>query len=193
MQRVAAVTPSLVGSEQGADTTPAELLTPQSLCDRYAPRVYRFAAMVSSGEVEAEDLAQDALERAIRRISTFDPARGAVESRLWQIVISAASDAGRVSKRRRLLLERLTTFRVLPADNEVEIADDVTNDGLLAAVRGLGARDRALIALHYGAGLDYAAVGAALAVSPAAAGVAGRRALARLRKTLRGDSKGTQR
>ena len=54
------------------------------LCELYAPRVYRFAAMVSRGEVEADDLAQDALERAIRRLGTFDPARGTIDACLWR-------------------------------------------------------------------------------------------------------------
>ena len=43
-------------------------LTAEELCRQYAERVYRFAAMISRGETEAEDLAQDALERAIRSL-----------------------------------------------------------------------------------------------------------------------------
>jgi DNA-directed RNA polymerase specialized sigma24 family protein len=59
---------------------------------------------------------------------------------------------------------------------------------LLAAVRGLPARDRTIIALRYGAELDYVSIGSALDMSAAAAGVAGRRAIGRLRKHLTRDS-----
>jgi hypothetical protein len=41
-------------------------LTADALCQIYAERVYKFAQLVSSDAGNAEDLAQDALERAIR-------------------------------------------------------------------------------------------------------------------------------
>ena len=47
------------------------------LCERYAHRIYRFAAMVARGDVEAEDLAHDALIKAIRT-SPCTTLRGAV-------------------------------------------------------------------------------------------------------------------
>lgn len=162
----------------------AAVPSPTELCEQYASRVYRFAAMVSRGEVEADDLAQDALERAIRRLGTFDPARGTIDAWLWRIVLSAAADAGRVAKRRHLLVERLRTFAERTPPTGPVPALPVPGSELLAAVRRLGPRDRAIVALRFGAGLDYAEVGAALGMTPAAAGVAGRRALARLRTDL---------
>src|SRR6266702_3374370 len=90
-------------------------LTPERLCARYAPRVYPFAALVAAGDVEAEDLAQDAMVLAIRNLGRFDTRRGSVETWLWRIVVNAAIDAGRVSTRRRRLWER---FRSQPATAE---------------------------------------------------------------------------
>ena len=52
------------------------------------------------------------------------------------------------------------------------------------AIRELKPRDRAVVALRFGADLDYDGVGTALGISSAAAGVAGRRALRRLRTIL---------
>jgi RNA polymerase sigma-70 factor (ECF subfamily) len=160
-------------------------LTPELLCARYAHRVYRFAAMVAVGDVEAEDLAQDALVRAIRNLGRFDGRRGTVETWLWRIVVNAATDAGRVSTRRRRLWER---FRSQPttAENVEELAlMRITATELLAAVRRLRPRERGMIALRFGGGLGFAEVGAAYAISPAAATMAIRRALDTLRILLK--------
>src|SRR5438128_10437235 len=89
-------------------------LTAERLCARYAPRVYRFAAMVAAGDVEAEDLAQDAMVRAIRNLGRFDTRRGSVETWLWRIVVNAAIHAGRVSTSRRRRWERFRSQTATP-------------------------------------------------------------------------------
>src|SRR6266853_135018 len=163
----------------------ARRLDPERLCRLYADQVFRFAALVSNGTSDAEDLAQEALERAIRAIDRYDSGRGAVEAWLWRIVVNAARDRGRVEQRGRLLFERLAAF--LPrqeAAAELTIDSAVSDEELLGAVRSLPRRSRTLIALRFGADLDYAEVGVALGMSPAAAGVATRRALADLRRLL---------
>lgn len=155
----------------------------QELCDTYSLRVFRFAAMISRGEVDAEDLAQDALERAIRALHTFDAARGTMDAWLWRIVVRVAADHGRLAKRRHLLFEQLIRVRHVP-EFTGEPEPQVPAAELLAAVRALPPRDREIVALHFGAGLSYAEVGNALGISEAAAGVAGRRAVVRLRTRL---------
>jgi RNA polymerase sigma-70 factor (ECF subfamily) len=163
---------------------PDEVLTPEDLCSRYGHRVYRFAAMVARGEVEAEDLAQEALIRAIRNLRNFDSRRGTMDTWLWQIVMSSARDAGRVSGRRRALWDRLVSERRDFASTETLALERLQDSQLLSAVRRLPVRERALIALRFGADLDYAAVGRACGLTPAAATMAVRRALARLRVQL---------
>jgi RNA polymerase sigma factor (sigma-70 family) len=159
---------------------PSEL-TPETLCARYGHRVYRFAAMASASSHDAEDLAQTALERAIRGLPRFDPGRGDVEGWLWGIVANAAADARRGARRRRLLLASLAG-RI---DRGAHRAPPETSDeALLAAVRGLPDRQRAAIALRYGADLDLRSVGAALGVSAPGAGMLVRRALDHLRTEL---------
>jgi len=149
--------------------------------------VFRFAAMVARGNAEAEDIAQEALLKAIRKLDAYDPARGSIEAWLWSIVVSAARDAGRAAGRRLALWERLTR---LPEQSEsietIEsiVLDRIADAQLLDAVRGLPSRDRTLIALRFGAGLDHAASGAAVGISAAAATMALRRALHHLRRRL---------
>jgi RNA polymerase sigma factor (sigma-70 family) len=167
-------------SDPAGSASPVDL-TPEILCGQYTTRVYRFAAMVSRSSHDAEDLSQAALERAIRALPRFDPQRGDVEGWLWRIVANAAGDARRGARRRRLLVEALARR----ADRRAQQGPPETHDeALLAAVRGLPARQRAAIALRYGADLDLRTVGATLGVSVPAAGMLVRRALDRLRAEL---------
>ena len=158
--------------------------SPEELCDRYAGRVYRFAAMIGRDANEAEDLAQDALERAIRGLHTYDPARGELERWLFRIVVNAARDAGRVAKRRQAVWDRLVALRPSAEADSMDIADSLADETIMAAVRSLKPRDRALVALRFGADLDYAAVGTHMGLSAAAAQVATSRALVLLRRQL---------
>jgi hypothetical protein len=102
-------------------------LTADELCQTYAARVYKFgplgrgrsvfcrrfvftpgfAQLISSDAGNAEDLAQDALERAIRGLKTFNPVKGEIEGWLWRIVVNASPDAGRIAGRQRLVFELL--------------------------------------------------------------------------------------
>ena len=158
-------------------------LTADTLCQTYAPRVYKFAQLISNDSANAEDLAQDALERAIRGIKTFDPAKGEVEGWLWRIVVNAGRDAGRIAGRQRLVFELLAD-RWLVDEKVVDVGDQLTTDEVVKAVRALSPRHRAIVALRYGADLSYRQVGQALGISEAAALMATRRALANLRTRL---------
>jgi RNA polymerase sigma factor (sigma-70 family) len=180
--------PDFLPGSQSLIMAANEPLTPETLCARYAERVYRFAAMVGRGSAEAEDVAQEALERAIRKLDQFDRRRGTVESWLFRIVVRTAADAHRVANRRFALWERLLIERSTPAavaeDVEAAALAHMTDEEVLAAVRRLRPRDRAVIALRFGADLEHADIGASLGLSANAAGVAVRRALARLRTLL---------
>ena len=160
-------------------------LTADELCRRYAPSVCRFAAMVARNSSDADDLAQDALLRAVRAVGSYDPSRGTPEAWLWRIVVNAGRDSARRHERSRWLLETLTRFGPRESESVETIALDRLRDAdLHAQIRELPHRDRALLALRYGVGLDTAEVGAAVGLGPDSAGKAIRRALARLRARL---------
>jgi RNA polymerase sigma-70 factor, ECF subfamily len=61
--------------------------------------VYRFSAMICQDHQRTEDLAQEALLRAMRALDRFDPARGSAEAWLWRIVVNLARDSGRAAGR----------------------------------------------------------------------------------------------
>jgi RNA polymerase sigma-70 factor (ECF subfamily) len=154
------------------------------LWERHGAQVYKFAALVSRGDVEAEDLAQEALLRAIRALPRFRAAEGRVEAWLWRIVVNTARDLGRVARRRAMLMDRLQ----LVGRAEVAIPDDVdahlTSTELLEAVRSLPKRQRTLIALRFASDLDYPTIAGILGLSAPAARSATRRSLALLREQL---------
>src|SRR5262249_545818 len=164
-------------------------MTADELCERYADRVYRFAAMVSRSSADARDLAQESLERAIRGLPKMDPECGDIEGWLYRIVVNAARDAGRIANRHPALLERARTLRVRPPRPTRGPPPGVADAELLNAIRQLAPRERAVIALRFGADLDHASVGRALGISPAAAGMATRRAIAALRTRLEAGRK----
>ena len=160
-------------------------VTAEQFCDRYAPAVCRFAAMAARTPSEADDIAQEALLRAVRGLSSFDAGRGSLEAWLWRIVANAAHDHQRAERRRFALWTRLSGFRDSPDESVESLAiDRIDNSRLLEAVRAMGPRDRTLLALRFGADLDLRAVGLALGMTEATAGKAVLRALEKLRTTL---------
>jgi RNA polymerase sigma-70 factor (ECF subfamily) len=160
-------------------------VTAEELCRMYAPSVCRFAAMTARSPADADDLAQDALLRAVRSLHSFDPARGSLESWLWRIVANAAKDSAR---RRRRALEVITSisFATAPEAESVEdaVLERLRDADLHDRLRLMRHRDRTLLALRYGVGLDTDEVGAAVGLNSDSAGKAIRRALRRLRALL---------
>lgn len=169
----------------GSSMSEPDVLSAEELCRRYSGDVCRFAAIVSRDASDAEDLAQEALLRAVRSVGSYDPARGTPKAWLWRIVVNAAHDAGRRRERARWLIESLRFGARSEAESVESIVLERMRDAdLHRALNGLAHRDRTLIALRYGIGLDTAEVAAALGMSADSAGKAIRRALAKLRARL---------
>lgn len=159
--------------------------TPDELCATYSPTVCRFAAMVAGSDTDADDLAQEALLKAMRNLDRFDATKGTMDAWLWRIVANVAKDSHRARARRAGLWQRLVTTWSEPAANvEDRALESITRQELMTAIRRLAGRDRMLIALRFGADLDLATVGAAVGLSADSAGQAVLRALARLRRGL---------
>jgi DNA-directed RNA polymerase specialized sigma24 family protein len=94
------------------------------------------------------------------------PARGLLEAWLWRIVANAAKDSARRRQRARDLIASLS----LAARREVESVEDAVLERMRDAdlhdrLRLLKHRDRTLLALRYGVGLDTDEVGAAVGLN----------------------------
>lgn len=164
-------------------------LTPELMCELHVADVCRFAAYFARRSQDAEDLAQQAMLNAIRSLRTFDPRRGSLRGWLWRIVANTARDAARRERSRQSLLERLAGVARTEPSPEEEIERRANDERLLQAIGTLGARDRLLIAMRFGAGLSTAEVGEANGISAGSAQRALRRALDRLKKELERDER----
>lgn len=166
----------------------AERLDAATLAARYSDRVHRFAAIVCRSDADAADLAQEALVSAVRRLDSYRPERGTIDSWLWRIVVNTARDAGRATRRRARLWQRLFSAAVVaPQASPEDIAlGNIADADLLAAVRRLPKRDRTIVALRFGAQLTTADLARELKTTPAGVVMATRRALHRLRRELEG-------
>lgn len=158
-------------------------ISPEDFCQRYAAQVTRFAAFIAQPS-EAEDIAQDALVKALRNLHRFDAKRGSMDAWLWRIVVNTARDAQRRAWTRAALPERLGAAESVDSAEDIAI-DRLSAEEMLRSVLRLTPRDRELIALRFGADLDTAAVGEAVGLSAESARRAIGRALERLRGLLK--------
>lgn len=159
--------------------------TADELCRLYAADVCRFAALMSRTPADAEDLAQEALLKAVRSLRTFDPSRGSVSAWLWRIVANSAKDAAGRRRRWMDLVVRAGVMTPRQSETVEEVALAHIRDRELREILStLPLRDRTLLALRYGAGLDAGEAGRTLGMQPEAAGKAIRRALSRLRARM---------
>lgn len=104
-----------------------------------------------AGDDSADDVVQEALTRAWRRRSTYDPAKG--EPLPWLLAITA--------DRARRHRQRLWVTHPLPERAAPAVDDDGRLD-VAAAVARLPRKQRLAVELHYFLGLDTATTAAAL-------------------------------
>ena len=164
---------------------PSYRLTPEELCERYAVQICRFANLVASRSGEADDVAQEALLKAMRALPTYREDRGTLDAWLWRIVVNTAKDASRSRFRRLRLHVRLGTVPARAHPNAENIA--VATGDLRSALAHLPQRDRTLIALRFGADMEIEQVSLCLDASPAATRKALQRAVERLKTELKGS------
>jgi RNA polymerase sigma-70 factor (ECF subfamily) len=165
----------------------AESVTAADFAAAYAERVHRFAAMVTRNDQDSEDLAQEALVKALRSLPRLDPSRGQLEAWVWRIVINTARDAGRVRRRRLLLSERWARDELVSTGVrtvEGDAMERLRDSELVGEVRRLPERARTMIALRFGAQLGTNDIAQQLGMTPPAVSMAIGRALSRLRRNL---------
>ncbi|HEY3725927.1 MAG TPA: sigma-70 family RNA polymerase sigma factor [Solirubrobacteraceae bacterium] len=142
--------------------------------------VFAYVATLLGDRSAAEDVTALAFERAYRRRVTFDRRRG--DERAW--VFGIARNAALDELRRR---RRVATLVSDPQDTETASVHDgaevaLRRTAVKAALAGLPAREREIVALKFHAGLRNAEIAAVLGVSETAAGTLLHRTMEKLRK-----------
>lgn len=120
------------------------------------PVMRRFAYTLVGPE-HADDLVQDAAERAWRKQRLFDPARGSAQA--WLLAIVADQARQRWRRRQPVWQELHPEALVIPE------SDSATVD-LVRAIDALPARQRAAVVLHYFVDLPVADVAELLGCAP---------------------------
>jgi RNA polymerase sigma factor (sigma-70 family) len=147
--------------------------------------VFAYVATLLRDRGAAEDVTAAAFERAFRRSRTYDARRGSERAWLFGIARNAALDELR--KRLRSAVLAGDPAATAPAPEE-ELDHAERRAAVRAALAGLPARDRELIALKFHAGLDNTELAAVLGVSVSNAGTRLHRALTKLREVLDDES-----
>jgi RNA polymerase sigma-70 factor (ECF subfamily) len=142
--------------------------------------VYAYVATLLRDRSAAEDVTAQAFERAYRRQRTFDRRRGEERAWLFGIARNAALDELRRRKRIAALVAEPEDAEAAGPDDGAEVA--LRRTAVRAALAGLGARERELIALKFHAGLSNAEIAKVLGVSESNAGTLLYRAMEKLRK-----------
>jgi RNA polymerase sigma-70 factor (ECF subfamily) len=146
--------------------------------------LFAYVATLLRDRAAAEDVVAAAFERAYRRRGSYDARRGSRRQWLFGIARHAALDE----------LRRRRHVASLAADPEAgeppldEAADPLRRATVRAALAGLDARDRELVALKFFAGLDNAEIAGVLGISPSNAGTRLHRAVHRLREACHAPS-----
>ena len=160
------------------------------LCARYLPRLQRWAhgrlPSWARGALETQDLAQDTLMLAVRRLKYFEPRHeGAFQAYLRQTLLNRVRDEVRRGRRRGHAdpLDSAEPTRD-PTPLEEAIGQE-TLDRYETALQRLRPQDREAIIARIEMGLEYTEVASALAKpSVAAAHMAVSRALVKLAKEM---------
>lgn len=147
--------------------------------------VFAYVATLLGDRAAAEDVTAAAFERAYRRRGTFDRRRGEERAWLFGIARNAALDELRRRKRVARLVVEPEDVDAAGVDDGAEVA--LRRTAVRAALAGLAARDREVIALKFHAGLRNGEVARVLGVSETAAGTMLYRAMERLREACDAD------
>lgn len=162
------------------------VITAEDLCLQFSAQVFKFANVLAHDASEAEDIAQEALIKAMRALPRYDRMRGDLESWLWRIVLNTAADFSRSRLRRLRLIMRLGRLPARePFHPDLDALQRLEARELRAALQRLSGRDRTLLAMRFGADLSMRQVAQLLDLTPDAAEKGIQRALGRVRTELK--------
>ena len=165
-----------------------------SLCRTMRPRLFRVAFCVLRDSDEADDVAQEALVRAMTRRFLF-LGTGSVAGWMTRIALNLAKNRRRDHRRRHEivseasqsdLVARGAMAHAAPAADDLVIESD-ERARWLKALAELPTRQREVVQLRAVAGLDFGAVGSALGITEANARVSFSLARRKLLTFLRGE------
>lgn len=147
--------------------------------------VYGFLRFHVASPDVAEDLTAETFLRLVRAADRFDPAQGTERAWILTVARNVLTDHHRRARLRQYVpLGALRDLVCEAPSPEERLLREEEVGRLLDAVASLPPRDRELVGLRYGSGLDTAEVAAILGVSEGTVRTRLWRALGRLREAL---------
>jgi RNA polymerase sigma-70 factor (ECF subfamily) len=160
----------------------------ETLYERYADRLYRYALSRTGSPEAAADIVSATMVAALERLERFDPAKGTLSAWLFTIAGHRIADRRRAYHRFRRYLSTLRQAGVPAEDSPLELIDrDEDRIAVRAAVERLSDNHREVILLRYVAELHIAEIAAALGITEAAVKMRLNRAMKHLADDLGGD------
>ena len=163
--------------------------TPESLCqtwyEAYGRAVYSYVRFHLPSADAAEDVTADTFLKAFRSAHRFDESKGNPRTWIFRIAQNTLRDWQRRARLRRHL--PLGSMRDLASETpspEERLLWEEQVSRLLASVAELGPRDREIISLRYGSGLETSEMADMLGLRESAVRTRLWRALGRLRVVL---------
>ena len=147
--------------------------------EKHLDDVYGYLTWFTGDRFLAEDLAAETFERALRLWHRFDPKRGSARTWLCQVARTTALDHFR-SEKRRQRREQL----VAPSERFEDRLVEGLSPELEAALRGLTAGEREVIALRVVLDFDVRTAASMLGISPTNCTTRLNRALGKLEEAL---------
>ena len=159
----------------------------ETLYERYAERLYRYAASRTGSPEAAADIVSQTMLAALEGLERFEPARGSFAA--WLFTIAGRRIADRHRAHRRLLRYLRARWRPdPPAEDPLDQIDRDAERALVrAAVRRLSDTHREVILLRHVAELPIAEIAATLNISEGAVKMRLNRARKHLADDLGGD------
>lgn len=153
-----------------------------ALYDRYFDAIYAYIARRTGDEAEAEDIAAQVWERALKSIERYQVRGVPISAWLYRI-------AGNQLANHRRHARILRFVPLAPTHGSVEHEGDVEGDAVRAALDALSEADREVLSLCYFAGLAPPEIAEVLDCGVAAVHKRLHRARARLRRRLEEDAR----
>lgn len=171
--------------------TPSQEVTasPEALCrvwyETHGRAVYSYVRFHLPSADAAEDVTADTFLKAFRAADRFDETKGSVRTWLFRIAQNTLRDHRRRARvRQHVAIGSMRDLAIDAPSPEERLLWEEQVARLLSAVSELAERDREIITLRYGSGLDTAEVAEILGVREAAVRTRLWRALERLRVIL---------
>jgi RNA polymerase sigma-70 factor (ECF subfamily) len=158
---------------------PVSAVSFAATAEEHLDDVYAYLVYLTRDRSLAEDLVADTFEKALRSWRRFDARRGSARTWLCQIARTTALDWFRAEERRKRREERTAT----PEQVDVSFAEGLSSD-LEAALAGLSAGEREVIALRILLELDGDEAARVLGISPTAVSTRLSRALKKLEEKV---------